>query len=91
LNHTVRKITTGGAVTTAAGNPPNAGAADGTGSAARFRAPAGAAVIGDNVFVSDTGNGTIRKITSAGVVTIVPGTLGPFAGPVGIAAIGTTL
>ncbi len=91
LNHTVRRITTGGAVTTAAGNPPNAGSVDGTGSAARFRAPAGAAVIGDNVFVSDTGNGTIRKITSAGVASIVPGTLGPFAGPVGITAIGTTL
>jgi hypothetical protein len=90
-NHAIRKVTTGGAVTTAAGNPPHAGGSDGTGSAARFRAPAGAAVIGDNVFVSDTGNGTIRKITSAGVVTIVPGTLGPFASPVGIVAIGTTL
>ncbi len=90
-NHAIRKVTTGGAVSTVAGNPPQFGTADGSGTSARFHAPAGAAVIGDNVFVADTGNGTIRKITSAGTVTTVPGTVGPFAGPAGITAIGTTL
>ena len=91
-NATIRQVTLAGVVTTVAGNPPQAGSIDGTGTAARFRSPAmGMAVVGDNVFVSDTGNGTIRKITPSGVVSTVPGTAGVFASPAGIAAIGTTL
>ncbi|HSL92437.1 MAG TPA: NHL repeat-containing protein, partial [Candidatus Limnocylindrales bacterium] len=91
VNDTIRQVALAGTVTTVAGNPPKTGVADGTGTAARFHAPAGAAVIGDDVFVTDTENGTIRKITPSGVVTTVPGTLGPFASPVGIAVIDTTL
>jgi hypothetical protein len=90
-NGTIRQVDLSGIVTTVAGNPPQAGVADGTGTAARFNAPAGAVVIGDNVYVADTGNRTIRKITSSGIVTTVPGTLGPFESPAGIAAIGSTL
>lgn len=90
-NQAIRRVTVAGAATTVAGNPPQAGSVDATGGAARFRAPAGAAAIGDNVFVADTGNGNIRKIASSGVVTTVPGSIGAFASPVGIAAIGTTL
>ncbi|NJD63171.1 MAG: hypothetical protein FIA93_10705 [Deltaproteobacteria bacterium] len=90
-NGTIRRVDFSGVVTTVAGNPPKTGAIDGTGTAARFNAPAGAAVIGDDVYVADTGNGAIRKITSSGEVTTVPGTVGPFASPAGIAAIGATL
>lgn len=102
-NHAIRKVTVGGAVTTVAGNPPQAGTTDGTGTAARFRAPAGAAVIGDDVFVADTGNHTIRKITAAGTVTALagnpglPGTLdgtgtgARFTSPQGIVAVGSDL
>jgi sugar lactone lactonase YvrE len=91
-NAAIRQVTLAGAVTTVAGNPPQTGSIDGTGTAARFRSPAmGVAVIGDNVFVSDTGNGRIRMITPSGVVSTVPGTAGAFPGPAGIAAIGTTL
>jgi sugar lactone lactonase YvrE len=90
-NHAVRRITAGGSVTTVAGNPPQAGTTDGTGAAARFLSPAGVAVIGDNVFVADTGNGTIRKIASGGGVTTLGGTAGTISSPAGIAAIGTTL
>lgn len=72
-NHAVRRLTVAGIATTLAGNPPQAGTTNDTGAAARFRGPAGAALIGDNVIVADTGNHTIRRITSTGTVTTIAG------------------
>lgn len=76
-NHTIRKITPAGVVTTLAGTAGSSGSTDATGSAARFKTPYGVAVDSSgNVYVADSGNYTIRKVTSAGVVTTVAGTAG---------------
>ncbi|MEO6875121.1 MAG: FG-GAP-like repeat-containing protein [Opitutaceae bacterium] len=75
VNDTIRKITSAGVVSTLAGTAGSAGSTDATGSAARFYQPYGVAVDGaGNVYVADTNNSTIRKITSAGVVSTLAGT-----------------
>ena len=76
-NHTIRKITPGGVVSTLAGLPGSSGSADGTGSAARFYYPFGVAVdsVG-NLYVTDSYNDTIRKITPDGVVSTLAGVAG---------------
>ena len=72
-------MTSTGVVTTLAGTVGVVGSADGTGSAARFNYPYGVATDKTgNVYVADTYNSTIRKITSAGVVTTLAGTAGAF-------------
>lgn len=76
-NHTIRKISPQGIVSTLAGKSGAAGAADGPGSTARFNAPRGIGVDANgNVYVADTGNHTIRKITPDGVVSTLAGQVG---------------
>src|SRR5205814_1604597 len=76
-NHTIRKITSNGVVTTFAGTAGVPGSADGIGNAAQFYRPFGvAADKAGNVYVADASNSTIRKITFAGVVTTLAGAPG---------------
>ncbi len=72
-NHAVRKISTGGLVSTLAGTGV-AGFADGPGADAQFNAPTDVDV-DDNgvVYVADNANHRIRKITPDGVVSTVAG------------------
>jgi serine/threonine-protein kinase len=77
-NHMIRKITPAGEVTTLAGSGA-AGSTNGIGAAASFNNPQGVAVdISGNVYVADTLNRSIRKITPAGEVTTLAdsGTVG---------------
>lgn len=76
-NHALRRIGTNGVVTTLAGLPGTPGTGDGTGSTARFDSPTGLAFGPDGaLYVSDTGNHTIRRVTLAGVVTTLAGSAG---------------
>lgn len=69
----IRRIATDGSVITFAGS--SEGFTDGAGSAARFHTPSSLAIDAlGNLYVADTGNHAIRKITPLGEVTTFAGT-----------------
>jgi sugar lactone lactonase YvrE len=73
-NHTIRKITASGTVSTLAGTAGTAGSTNGRGAAASFRYPSGIAVDRTGtVFVADTDNQVIRAISADGDVTTAGG------------------
>jgi sugar lactone lactonase YvrE len=73
-NNRIRKITPDGIVTTLAGTG-GSGSTNGVASTATFSNPQGVAVDGsNNIYVADTGNNLIRKVTSAGLVITLAGT-----------------
>jgi sugar lactone lactonase YvrE len=88
VNHLIRQISVLGDVSTLAGGAGLAGSTDANGTAARFNQPTGVAVDNfGNVFVSDTYNHTIRKITMAGDVTTLAGLAGVSGLPDGIGSV----
>jgi sugar lactone lactonase YvrE len=76
-NHRIRKISTSGEVTTVAGK--NRGYADGRVEQARFSQPAGLAIDSNgNLYIADSGNHCVRKISTAGEVTTIAGSTAGF-------------
>ena len=102
-SHAVRKIDTAGTVSILAGSHVDAGHVDGPAMSARFNAPIALAIdSSNNVYVAESFNHTIRKITPSGMVSTVVGSpgigtfqYGPLPGriafPYSIAIAGRTL
>jgi hypothetical protein len=87
-NHVIRKLTplgTNWVSSTIAGQAGNPGSTDGSGTNAQFNGPCGIAVDnGGNIYVADTGNSTIRKLTPSGADWMVS-TIAGLAGNPGTA------
>jgi DNA-binding beta-propeller fold protein YncE len=64
-NSDIRKITVSGNVTTVAGQANISGTDDGTGSSAHFNLPTQISSDGTSLYVADSGNSTVRRITLA--------------------------
>ena len=77
FNHLVRKVTTAGVVTTLAGTSGTSGYVDGS-TGVKFYAPFSLAATTTYVYVSDTGNNSIRsvKISDSTVATVAGSTSG---------------
>lgn len=72
-NHRIRRIATGGTVTTLAGDG-TAGFQNGLGNQARFNSPSRIAIDNaGNLYVADTGNSAVRFISASGEVSTVAG------------------
>lgn len=82
FNHRIRKVTSAGIISTVAGtgeagyNGDNIAA-----TTAKLFAPQGIAVSGNDLYIADTSNHRIRKVSSSGTITTVAGTgVSGFAG-----------
>ncbi len=88
-NDTIRKVTPGGVVTTLAGLAGQSGLTDGTGGGARFDGPQSLATdSAGNIYVADTGNHVIRKVSPTGAVTTLPGSIAGFVSAMAVDGVG---
>jgi len=77
MQNVIWKISPAGTIALFAGTLNTVGGADGTGAAAQFNSPGGMAIDANGtIYVADSGNNTIRKVTAGGVVTTIAGTAG---------------
>jgi len=73
-NHIIRKVTPDGVTSLFAGKQGTGTFVDGTGSAAGFFNPGAIAIdSSNNLYVADTGNHRVRKITQTGIVNTLAG------------------
>ncbi len=103
-NHTIRRIASDGTVTTVAGQAGVPGNNDGPATEAHLNSPSGLDVseLGE-VFIADTGNYVVRKLTLDGRLITIAGTPGVagyvdgpartarFSGPIGLRLAGNSL
>ena len=89
-NHRIRKVPRGGTIATAAGSASGGfGGDEGPATSARLNAPRGVELAADGtLFIADTGNNRVRKVTVLGTITTLAGdgTAG-FAGEAGPAVV----
>jgi sugar lactone lactonase YvrE len=85
FSHTLRRITTGGVVSTFSGAAGATGSFDGPVASARYTSPLGVAIDANgNLYVADTYNHVIRRVNAAGVVTTIAGSVGVWGSADGI-------
>jgi hypothetical protein len=73
-NHCIRKVDASGNVTTFAGQPGLAGNTNGDAlSTAKFNTPTGIFIEGNDIYIADRLNSSIRKISGGQVTTVVDG------------------
>jgi DNA-binding beta-propeller fold protein YncE len=103
-NHTIRRISPDGIVTTVAGPAGGSGSNDGLATEAHLNNPSGLDVneLGE-VFIADTGNFVVRKLTTDGRLITIAGRTGVagyadgaartalFSGPIGLRLAGSSL
>jgi sugar lactone lactonase YvrE len=72
-NHRVRKVSSSGVITTVAGGGEY-GPYSGPATSARLYNPSGVAIdSAGNLFIADTGNYSIRKVSTSGIITTIAG------------------
>src|SRR5205085_2442622 len=84
-NHTIRRITSDGTVSTLAGMPGQSGFVNAVGAAARFNAPLGLAIASNGtVYIADCGNHSIRTVSPDGSVNTLAGSSGDWGAADGL-------
>ena len=85
-HHQVKKFTPGGSATVIAGTGTAGAPTAGTATSSTLRSPGGVAVDSSgNVYIADTGNHRIEKVTSGGTLSIIAGTGSSGAPTAGVA------